>query len=68
MRSMVEGAKARAGGPAFPLRHAASAARHLPQEGEETDGHIAHAGAFAFFTCDSRAVRAPGVMPSIRPA
>ena len=28
----------------------------------------AHAGTFAFFTYDSRAVRAPGVMPSMRPA
>ena len=65
---MVEGVKARADERGFPLRHAAGAARHLPQEGEETDLQTPHAATFAFFTCDSRAVRAPGVMPSMRPA
>ncbi len=63
MRSMVEGVR-----QLGPLRHTADAARHLPQQGEETVRPIPHAATFAFFTCDSRAVSAPGVMPSMRPA
>ena len=37
-------------------------------EGEETVSQTSHAATFAFFTCDSNAVRAPGVIPSMRPA